>query len=96
MGPARISTWVMVALLVIRATYPSLIIYRKLSRCYSKCKKSVNVDNAAVEVRENSTKNETKDSVEINIPMEKVEFRRPKTGGDWPRWSPEEARHCDL
>ena len=39
MGPARISTWVMVALLVLGATYPSLIMYRKLSKCYSKCKK---------------------------------------------------------
>ena len=33
MGPARISTWVMVALLLIGATYPSYIIYKKLYRC---------------------------------------------------------------
>ena len=97
MGPARISTWVMVALLVLGATYPSLIVYRKLSRCYSKCKnKSGNADNAAADLTGNSKKTETKDSVEINIPTEKVEFQRLDTGGDWPRWSPEEVRHWDL
>ena len=37
--------------------------------------------------------------MEINIPMEpteKVEFRRVNTGGDWPKWSPEESRKWDL
>ena len=77
MGPARISTWVMVALLLIGATYPSYIIYKKLYRCLIKCKESGN--SAAVPVRN--------DSVEANLPTERIEFRRENTMEE-SKWTP--------
>ena len=73
-------------------------IYRKISWCYSKCKKSGDSDTAATNVSENSKKTDNKDNVVINIPKEtseKVEFHRTNTGGDWPDWSPEESRKWD-
>ena len=79
MGPARISTWVMVALLLIGATYPSYIIYKKLYRCLIRCKEPGN--NAAVPVRN--------DSVEANIPTERIEFCRENTEEKRSKWSPE-------
>ena len=80
-GPAAITTWLMVALFVLGLLYPSLIIYRQLKRCYSKCtNKSNNLDIAAVESKWTSKKAEKVESVNINIPeekFEKFEVKRP-------------------
>ena len=77
----------MIILLVLGAVYPSLIVYRRIKKCYSKCKnKSNNADITTAESKWTSKKARTDESVNIDIPVEKLEFQRPGQADE--EWTP--------
>ena len=69
MGPACISTYVMIALLLIGITYPCYIFYKKIYKCLTKQRESGNGVEATVR----------NDSVESNLTKERPKFRRVNT-----------------
>ena len=69
MGPACISTYVMITLLLIGITYPCYIFYKKIYKCLTKQRESGNGVEATV--RNNS--------VESNLTKERPKFRRVNT-----------------
>ena len=69
MGPARISTYVMITLLLIGITYPCYIFYKKIYKCLTKQRESGNGVEATVR----------NDSVESNLTKEWPKFRRVNT-----------------
>ena len=69
MGPARISTYVMITLLLIGITYPCYIFYKKIYKCLTKQRESGNGVEATVR----------NDSVESNLTKERPKFRRVNT-----------------
>ena len=77
MGPARISTYVMITLLLIGITYPCNIFYKKIYKCLTKQRESGNGVEATVR----------NDSVESNLTKERPKFRRVNTLET--KWNPD-------
>ena len=77
MGPARISTYVMIALLLIGITYPCYIFYKKIYKCLTKHRESGNGVEAIVR----------NDSVESNLNKERPKFRKVNTVET--KWNPD-------
>ena len=77
MGPARISTYVMITLLLIGITYPCYIFYKKIYKCLTKQRESGNGVEATVR----------NDSVESNLTKERPKFRRVNTMET--KWNPD-------
>ena len=69
MGPACISTYVMITLLLIGITYPCYIFYKKIYKCLTKQRESGNGVEATVR----------KDSVESNLTKEWPKFCKVNT-----------------
>ena len=71
MGPARISTYVMIARLLIGITYPCYIFYKKIYKFLTKQTESGNGVEATVRNY----------SVESNLSKERPKFKRHRPGG---------------